>query len=166
MGLLSIGRLTGASQRRIKTLFELAWPAFSAGMHLTPDYQLDLNRADQALHKAKLDKVSDNAQYRLLAALAEPVVADVTRILCVFKVILAGTPHQQVTQQARQLAINAMLLSGRSELAVLDARPYEAFIDQLLTMQVYKDGKLTRRLEKSADRWIEAFAGIDRQFVI
>ena len=80
--------------------------------------------------------------------------------------ILAGTPHQQVAQQARQLAINAMLLSGRSELAVLDARPYEAFIDQLLTMQVYKDGKLTRRLEKSADRWIEAFAGIDRQFVI
>ena len=166
LGLLSIGRLTGASQRRIKTLFELAWPAFSAGMHLTSDYQLDLNRADQALHQAKLDKVSDNAQYRLLAALAEPVVADVTRILCVFKVILASTPYPQVAQQARQLAINAMLLSGRSELAVLDARPYEAFIDQLVSMQVYKDGKLTRRLEKSADRWIEAFAGIDRQFVI
>ena len=166
LGLLSIGRLSGVSQRRIRNLFELAWPAFSAGMHLAPDYRSDLDRADHALHQAKLDKVTDNAQYRLLAALAEPVVADVTRILCVFKVILSGAPQDQVAEQARQLAINAMLLSGRSELAVLDMRPYQAFIEQLISMQVYQDGRLTRRLEKSADRWIEAFAGIDRQFVI
>ncbi|MGB0958507.1 MAG: hypothetical protein ACPGUF_08545, partial [Litorivicinus sp.] len=168
LALLAIGHLAGASTRRTQALFDLAWPALALNLHIAPDYRPALEQARKALKNAQLDGPDSNANYRLLAALAEPVVADVTRLLSVLSTIMEA-PNQPLDQwvlQARQKARDAMLLSGRSELSVLDLKPYRAFIDQLEHTQALINGRLTRKVERLAKRWLAGFAQIDRQFLI
>ena len=168
LALLAIGHLAGASTRRTQALFDLAWPALALNLHIAPDYRPALEQARKTLKNAQLDGPDSNANYRLLAALAEPVVADVTRLLSVLSTIMEA-PNQPLDQwvlQARQKARDAMLLSGRSELSVLDLKPYRAFIDQLEHTQALINGRLTRKVERLAKRWLAGFAQIDRQFLI
>lgn len=168
LGLLAIGQLSGASPRRIKSLFDLAWPAFSLSLHIPADYRGMLEQAQRALKAADLDGPKTNQDYRLLAALAEPVVADVTRLLCVLQSCMDAPPSsvEHIVISARSRARDALLLSGRSELSVLNLAPYRAFVEQLEQSGVLVDGQLSKKVERSAKRWLASFAQIDRQFLI
>lgn len=168
LGLLAIGRLSETRTRRTRSLFDLAWPALSLSLHIPEDYEHALEHAQSALKHAGLNDAISNEDYRLLAALAEPVVADVTVILCTLKACLDPTltDTDQRIRHARTQARNAMLLSGRSELAVLDTRPYQRFMEQLESMGAMQQGKLSRGLTRATHRWCEKFAQVDRQFLI
>lgn len=168
LSLVAIGRLSGASNRRINSLFELVWPVLALNNHLPSDPKPLQAQASAALQAALLEDAEDNAQYRLLAALAEPVVADVTRLLSVLKVCLDQPNHSAtyVVDAARQQAKKAMLLSGRSELSVLDAKPYHAFVESLQSQGAWAAGALSPRAQRLAKRWLAGFAQIDRQFLL
>ena len=168
LGLLAIGRLSQTRTRRTRSLFDLAWPTLSLSLHIPDDYQAELAQAEAALKRAGLSEVADNQDYRLLAALAEPVVADVTIILCTLKACLDPTLNDTDGRiaQAKDRASNAMLLSGRSELAVLDPQPYLRFLQQLESAGALAEGKLSRGMARATERWCEKFALVDRQFVI
>lgn len=168
LGLLSIAVLGGASARRTHSLFELAWPSMAPDLYLDADWSPPLDAARNALAEAGLLDPKPNANYRLLAALAEPVVPAVTRMLAILRQHL-DAPDAELDEQlarAHDGARDALLLSGRSELNVLDIKAYRRFVVHLDDIGARVDGRLTRRARRTASRLLLAFEQLDRQFVI
>lgn len=168
LGLLATATLGEASTRRTHALFALAWPTMAPPLYLDLDYRPALDRARQALTQHQLTSPDQNADFRILAALAEPVVADLTRMLCLLRVQLEQ-PDQTVENKlyaARDKARQAMLLSGRSELGVLDTHAYRRFWDHMNQQGLIVDDQLTRRAKRTAERLLDGFNQLDRQFLI
>ncbi len=168
LGLMSIAVLGNASSRRTASLFDLAWPSMAPELYLGADWRGPMIQARTALSDGELLDPSNNANYRVLAALAEPVVPALTRMLAVLRQHLDHPDADLDTQlnQARQAARDALLLSGRSELNVLDMRAYQGFVGHLDASGARVDGQLTRRARRTATRLLAAFALLDRQFVV